>query len=42
MHLHFNILDPENGIEGYVRLGVGITSAGKVCSYRKVAPLPGL
>jgi hypothetical protein len=42
MHLHFSILDLENGIEGYVRLGVSITCAGKVCSYRKVAPSPGI
>jgi hypothetical protein len=42
MQLHFTILDPENRIEGYVRLGVDITYADKICSCGKVAPSPGL
>jgi hypothetical protein len=41
MHLHFTILDPENRIERYVRLGVSITSADKVLSCGKVTPSPG-
>jgi hypothetical protein len=35
------IFDSENGIEEYVCLGVSITSAGKVRSYRKAAPAQG-
>jgi hypothetical protein len=41
MQLLFSILDPENRIEGYVRLGVSIACAGKIRSCRKVAPSPG-
>jgi hypothetical protein len=42
MQLHFTVLNPENRIEGYVRLGVNIAYAGKIGSCRKVAPSPGL
>jgi hypothetical protein len=42
MPLHFAILDQENRIEGYVRLGVNIACADKIRSCGKMAPSPGL
>ena len=39
--VYFSILDPKNGIDGYVHIGVSISCATKVRFYWKVAPPPG-